>query len=358
MKFRVDKSIARHKTELHGGISSIGLEYGSKIIDYSTNVNPLGYPSLKYTPKRESYLYSNYPDPSSTRLKNCLGRYVGVSKDHIVVGNGATEILYNFCKAFLSGGRALIPIPTFSEYESASKLCGASVSFMKTMNLNEDTSKFLRMIPKNGCVFVCNPNNPTGVMTDKKNMLDIVDSALDKSTIVFIDECFIELTSRSEESIIPYICEYENIFVLRSMTKSFGLAGLRVGYGLGSKKIIKILNKIKIPWNVSSIAQDVAIKSLSHMQHLERTRKVIEKERAFLMEEISKINGFSCYDSETNFLLIKTKIESKQLQKKLLKRNIMIRDCSNFRGLGNKFIRIAVRTHKENLKLVETLQRL
>jgi len=351
--------IANHKTIAHGGIYSAGLGYDPKIIDFSSNVNPLGYPpSIRNELKKSFPFFSIYPDPDSTRLRNYLENYTGISKNQIVVGNGATEVIYNFCKAFLKGCKVLIPIPTFGEYESAAKLHDASVHFLKTMNLNQDISKLLDTMPKNNCVFICNPNNPTGSLTKRKNMLKIVESAYEKPILVFVDECFIELASNMRETLVPYLKEFDNLFILRSLTKSFGLAGLRIGYGLGSSKMITVLQRIKIPWNVNGLAQNVAIKALSDKSHLEKTRKLISEERKFLKESISKINGFICYDSDTNFLLIKSKINSTYLRKKLLKKNILIRDCSTFRGLDNKFVRVAIRTHKENLKLIKALKKL
>ncbi len=359
MKLRVEREIADHKTVTHGGIYSAGLEYDPQIIDFSSNINPLGYPvSIKNQLEKSYQFFSIYPDPDSTSLRNHLAKYTGTSKNQIIVGNGATEIIYNFCQAFLKGRRVLIPIPTFGEYESAAKLHGATVNLFETMNLNHDTSKLSDTIPKNDCVFVCNPNNPTGSLTKRKNMLKIVESAHKNSVLVFVDECFIELASNPKESLVPHLKEFDNLFILRSLTKSFGLAGLRVGYGLGNTKIIEVLQKIKIPWNVNGFAQDIAIKALSDKSHLSKTRKIISQERKFLSKSISKISSFTCYDSETNFILIKSKINSKQLQKKLLKKDILIRDCSTFRGLDNRFIRIAVRTHKENLKLIQALKNL
>lgn len=359
VKLRVEEHIANHKMVVHGGIYSAGLRYDHKIIDFSSNVNPLGYPSsIKNNLEKNYSVFSLYPDPDSTNLRNYLEKYTGVSKDQIIVGNGATEIIHNFCKAFLKGCKVLIPIPTFGEYESAAKLYGASVSFFKTMNLNREISKFLDVIGKNDCIFICNPNNPTGLLTKHKNMLKVVESAYEKSVLVFVDECFIEFVSNTRQSLVPSLREFDNLFILRSLTKSFGLAGLRIGYGLGSTKMISILQRIKIPWNVNGLAQHVATKALSDKSHLVKTRKVIARERNFLRESISKITGFTCYDSDANFLLIRSKINSKQLQKRLLKKNILIRDCSNFKGLDNKFIRIAVRTRKENLKLVKALNSL
>ena len=166
---------------------------------------------------------------------------------------------------------------------------------------------------------------------------------------------FIELVPNSNESLVPYLKEFDNLFILRSLTKSFGLAGLRIGYRLGNKKVIDVLQRIKIPWNVNGLAQRAASDALSNISHLTKTRKLIKKELRFLKDSISKVNGFTCYDSSTNFILVKSKMNSKKIQEKLIEKKILIRDCSNFRGLGNKFIRVAVRTRKENVKLVRAL---
>jgi threonine-phosphate decarboxylase len=351
-------SVANHKTVAHGGIYAAGLGFDPKILDFSSNVNPLGFPlAIKNGLKKNLTLFSIYPDSDSSKLRNSLEKHTGIPKDQIVVGNGATEIIYNFCKAFLNKRNVLIPIPTFGEYESAARLHGTKISYFKTMNLNEDIDDFVKIISKNQCIFVCNPNNPTGVLTSQKNVLKILDVSRDNSSLVFVDECFIELASNPHESIVPKLRRFDNLFVLRSMTKSFGLAGLRVGYGLGSKNMIEILNRIKIPWNVNGIAQEIAIKALSYRSHLERTRKLVTKERKFLKDSISKIRGLQYHDSDSNFILIKSKIRSKQLQKKLLNKNILVRDCSSFEGLDDKFIRVAVRTHRENQRLVKELRK-
>lgn len=359
MGIRVEKTIENHQVAAHGGIfSDSSLKHNLRLLDFSSNVNPLGFPSKVKNAFKNISQISVYPDPNSSELRIHLQKYTGFLKNQIIVGNGATEIIYNYCSAFLRKQKVLIPIPTFSEYESAAKLNGAILYFFKTMNLNQNLSEFQDMMEKKDCIFLCNPNNPTGVLIRKQNMLKILESAHDKSVMVFLDECFIELVPDGDESATLYLKEFDNLFILRSLTKSFGLAGLRIGYGLGNKKMIEILQKIKIPWNVSGIAQQSSIKALSDKSHLPKTLNIIKKESKFLIDSISKIKGFTCYNSDTNFILIKTKMKSNQIQNRLLKRNILIRDCSTFHGLNNNFIRIAVKTHKENLKLIEALKKL
>ncbi len=357
MRLRVEKNIINHKVAAHGGIFSNGFKHNLKLLDFSSNVNPLGFPSQVLDIFKNVSHVSIYPDPNSNELRNHLQKYTGIPTNQIIVGNGATEIIYNYCATFLRKQKVLIPIPTFSEYESAAKLNGAKIKFFKTMNLNQNLSEFQDMISKRSCIFLCNPNNPTGVLIKKQNMLKILESAYKKSAMVFLDECFIELVPSGNESVVSYLKEFNNLFILRSLTKSFGLAGLRIGYGLGNKKMIEILQKVKIPWNVSGIAQQSSIRALSDKSHLSKTLNLIRKESKFLMDSISKIKGFTCYNSDTNFILIKSKIKSHQIQNRLLQRNILIRDCSTFRGLNDDHIRIAVRTHKENLKLIEALQK-
>jgi Histidinol-phosphate/aromatic aminotransferase and cobyric acid decarboxylase len=177
-------------------------------------------------------------------------------------------------------------------------------------------------------------------------------------TIVFVDECFIELVPESNESVISYVKKYDNLFILRSLTKSFGLPGLRIGYACGSKQIIKILQNIKIPWSVNSLAQDAANVVIKNTSHLKKTNLIIKKELKYLQNTISNMDGFECNYSSTNFILIKTKYDSTKLQMKLLRNKILIRDCKNFRGLNNYYIRIAVKSHKNNVKLVRALEKI
>jgi threonine-phosphate decarboxylase len=351
-----NRRVFEHKRGFHGGLYSIKSPK-QRIIDYSSNINPLGcHPRVKKYLKKQLQVLSVYPDSDSTLVRKNLKWYTGIPEDQIVIGNGATEIIYNFCQAFLNKNTpVLIPIPTFSEYEIASKLQDCKFSFFKTMNMNEDINSFIQKIPKKGCIFICNPNNPTGVLIYKNNMRKIINAAQKRSTLVFVDECFIELSDPTQ-SLIKDIKKFDNLFILRSLTKAFGLAGLRIGYGLGNKKFISILNNLKIPWNVSGIAQKAASASLCYHTYIEQARNLIIKEKKFLKSAISKIDGFSCFNTDTNFILIKTKMKSSVIQKKLLKKKILVRNCDSFRGLNNNYIRVAVKTRQENLKLIEALE--
>ena len=357
MRIRTKSSIIRHIPVVHGGQNSIK-NSNSHIIDFSSNITPIGIPlSVKTNLIKNLDDIQNYPDFHSSKLISSLNKYTCLQKSNLLVGNGAIEIIYNFCFAFLSKKtKVLIPVPTFQEYETAAKLNNCKISYFKTMNLSENIDSFISQIPQNGCVFLCNPNNPTGKLLSQKQVLLIIKTAKKLSSIVFVDECFIELVPESDESVISYIKKYDNLFVLRSLTKSFGLPGIRIGYAAASKQMIEILQKIKIPWSVNSLAQNAANVALKNKSHLKKSKLVIKKESIYLKNQIAKLDGFECHDSFTNFILIKTKHDSTKLQKKLLKHKILIRDCKNFRGLNNHYIRIAVKSHKDNLKLVRALE--
>ncbi len=349
--------ISRYSKVVHGGPFSIpGIT--SDILDFSSNISPASIvPGVGKAIQQNMELFTIYPDPESALLRDAIGTYTGVPSSQIVIGNGATEIIYNFCNAFLSQHTpVLIPIPTFGEYEAASRLVGAAPSFFKTMCLENDFEAFLSIMPKNGCTFICNPNNPTGTIISRKNLLKVIKKAQQNNTLVFVDECFIELVPGRDESVVHLVKKYNNIAILRSFTKSFALAGVRLGYCIGSSSLISILSKIKIPWNVSGIAQKAALVSLSDPTYLDKARRIIASEKKFLTRQLSKINGIQCHDTATNFFLIKTNMDSTILQKNLLKKNILVRDCKSFRGLGRHFIRVAIKTRKENKKLVEAFE--
>ena len=352
---RPPKKVSSHRQVFHGGPFSIK-NPDSRILDFSSSISPIGPPpSVKARLKKRLDTYWTYPDPDSKKLREALQQYTGVAASQIVAGNGATEIIYNFCQAFVSGTAVLIPVPTFGEYEAASRLHGGKVAFFKTMNLNHDLAEFTRSIPARGCVFLCNPNNPTGALVTAKNMKQIIRAAEKKSALVFVDECFIELATEPDASVSKLVARCKNLLVLRSLTKSFGLAGMRVGYALGSPSIIDTLNRIKIPWNVSGPAQEAARAALAGKSYIGRARRMIRGERAFLQEQISGIEGFACVDTDANFILVRTRLRSATVQRRLLKSGILVRDCSSFRGLAGNFVRIAIRTRGENKKLIRAM---
>ena len=188
MKITPNPNAKSHTPATHGGIFSIN-NPNKKILDFSSNVNPLGcHSSVKKFLKKQLDQIDVYPDSESTRLRNNLKWFTGLNRSQILIGNGATEIIYNFCSAFVNKKtKVLIPCPTFSEYEKAVKLCVFKIIHFRSLNINNDFSKFLSKIPTKGIVFFCNPNNPTGELLSKKQMKEIVETAKKKSALVFVD---------------------------------------------------------------------------------------------------------------------------------------------------------------------------
>lgn len=355
MELSARPEVRRHSPTMHGGKNSLGL---GGVLDYSSNVNPLGCPKAAARAAVSAVSrVSEYPDPGNGLLLAALAKYTGLGTGNLLAGNGAMEIIYNFCSTFLSrGSKVMIAVPTFAGYESASRLAGAPPSFFRTEDIEADAGRLAARVPRNGVLFLCNPNNPTGALVPRRTMLDIAAAARARSATVFVDECFVELVPGRDESVIRDVPRRGNLFVLRSLTKSFGLAGMRVGYAAGPSHAITALKKATIPWSVGLLAQRAAIAALSDTRHLARSKKLIGTESRFLHSEINKIAGLKCKETSTMFLLVKTKTSPAALQKRLLKRGILVRDCTNFRGLAGNHVRVAVRSRKENARLVRALR--
>jgi threonine-phosphate decarboxylase len=336
-----------------------------EILDFSSSVNPLG-PSRKAleAAKKGFKEIPAYPDSNCFELRQAIANHFsGINQNNVAVGNGSTELIYLFAEAFLKKGEvALIPAPTFGEYESAVRKTGETTRFVKlNENFNIDGSVYIREMAGAKIVFLCNPNNPTSILIPNETLTGIVERALEQNSLVFLDEDFLEFVENEKSlSLISKIEDYPNLFILRSCTKIFGLTGLRVGYGIASEEIINVLSCAKIPWNVNCLAQAAAIEALKDEEHLRVTRELIKKEKMQLLTELEKFRSFKVYPADANFFFIdirKSGLTATELANKLLQQGILIRDCTSFRGLDQYYIRVAVKTHYENERLIEALKR-
>jgi threonine-phosphate decarboxylase len=335
-----------------------------RILDFSSSVNPLG-PSKKALEAAKSSFKEipAYPDSNSNELRQAIAsHYNQLSKNNVVVGNGSTELMYLFAEAFMKKGEtALIPAPTFGEYESAVRKTGETAKFVKLgRDFNVDAGAFSCEMTGAKIVFLCNPNNPTSILVPNETLTDIVEQALEQDSLVFLDEDFLEFVENEKAlSMINKIKKYPNLFILRSFTKIYGLTGLRVGYGIANEEIINVLLCAKIPWNVNCLAQAAAVAALKDDEHLRVTRELIKKEKTKLLNELSSIKSFKIYPPDANFFFIdirKSGLTATELKNKLLQQGILIRDCTSFRGLDEYFVRVAVKTHTENERLIEVLK--
>ena len=342
----------------HGGIYSVNPRLVR--LDYSSSINPLGTPKKAIAAVKMSAnsLVQTYPDPECRELKKSLSRYLGIDSEWFTVGNGAIEIIYWFAHTTTSvRGRVVIPTPTFCEYEVASQKVGAEVTLVPLNNFDLDTDKIIEKARGANAVFLCNPNNPTGMLATKQ-IMKIIEN-IDSSTKILLDECFIELADNPEaNTMIDQISEFDNLVILRSLTKSFGLAGLRVGYSVCNPTLAKKLSTNKIPWNVNSLAQVAGVAALRERRCLSKARALIKKERRFLHDNIEKLESFHPIRSDSNFFLVHLQgRNSTQFRDRLLKKSgVLVRDCSTFTGMGAQYIRIAIKKHSENVLLLKALE--
>lgn len=352
-----------HGAEVLGAAEESGFK-AEEILDFSSSVNPLG-PSKKAldAAKKAFSQIAAYPDSNSNELRQVIaGHFGGITKGNVVVGNGSTELMYLFAEVFMKkGDKVVMPAPTFGEYESAVRKTGETPKFVKLgKNFAIEAEAFKREMAGAKLVFLCNPNNPTSMLIPQATLTDIIENALEQDSLVFLDEDFLEFVEDEKAlTMIGKINKYPNLFILRSFTKIFGLTGLRVGYGIADEEIINVLSCAKIPWNVNCLAQAAAVAALKDEAHLRVTRELIKKEKEWLHIELGKFVSFKFSSPDANFFFInirKSGLTAPELKNKMLQQGILIRDCTSFKGLDEYYIRVAVKTHGENERLIEALK--
>lgn len=346
--------------EIHGGnIYKLQREGKENILDYSSNINPLGVPESFEKAVTENFsLLTRYPDINYTELRESIGKYNKINPENIIAGNGATEVLFLYTKA-LKPKKVLIVSPTFAEYERALKNISCKIDFFE-LKENENfilqKEKFLEKAKGYDIVFICNPNNPTGKFISKEIIFEINSYLETWGTKLFIDECFIEFISEWDKKTTA-LFKSENIFILRALTKFFALPGLRLGYGICfDKKIIEKIDEIREPWSVNGFADLAGKVILNDTEYIKKTEKWILEEREWFtksLKEIEKFGKIKIYETETNFILVKLfGMTSENFKRKMIEKNILVRDCSNFKFLDNSFVRLAIKGREKNERVI------
>lgn len=343
---------------IHGGDI---YKYDNKILDFSANINPLGMPdTAKNAIINGIDKYEAYPDYSSRQLRNALSIFYNFDSDRIVCGNGAADLIFRICLA-LRPKKVLIPSPTFSEYEEAAKISGGVVHnhILRESENFDVTLKIIESIDKDtDMVFLCSPNNPTGRAIDLRIIEAILIKLQENKGILVLDQCFVHfLLDEDEYFAINLLKKYDNLIILGAFTKIFAMAGLRLGYALfGSKDIAAKIENTLQPWAVSTVASEAGCAALSR-DFINKTKQYVKEQRDFLTNSLSDI-GIRVFESQANYILIKSdqNILDGDLADEALKHGVLIRKCSNFRGLSSFFFRIAVRTEEENKIFVEVLE--
>ena len=365
----------KEKTDFHGGnIYKIFREKNiDKILDYSSNINPYGLPeNLKKEIFEKLFVLERYPDPDYIELREKIAEKNNLNIENVIVGNGATEIIFLFMK-ILSPKKVLIVSPTFGEYERAIK---ASTLANDSLEINyfelKETENFVLNV-KNletelennyDLLILCNPNNPTGQFLKLKKLEEILKICEQKNTKLFVDEAFVEFVEDWEnESIINSKENKENLFVIRAFTKFFAIPGLRLGYGICfNNNLLKKMLEKKEPWSVNNIADLAGKTVLDDENYIQKTKEWIKDQKKYMYENLNKIEGLRAYKTEVNFILLKIEdnllekgLDVKNLRKKMLEKGILIRDASNFIYLNKHYFRLAIKDKLNNEKVIETL---
>lgn len=331
--------------------------YGEEVLlDFSANTNPLGTPPGVLAAVEESLAQLHrYPDPYCRRLIRAISEFEQVPEHWILCGNGAAELIYAYC-ASVGAKRAVELAPTFAEYSLGLEQAGCAVSryFLSQETAFALDGGFLEFLDreKPDVVFLCNPNNPTGRTAPKALLLEILRYCRERDIRLFVDECFADLSDR-QESLKEELADNPHVFLLKAFTKSYGMAGLRLGYCLTSDgELLGKMAKSVQPWNVSTPAQAAGTAALGERAFLEKTRTLIAVERAWLKENLEALGLWVC-PSEANYLLFRG---PEDLGRNLKKRKIAVRSCANYFGLGPGWYRTAVRRREENEALVQALR--
>lgn len=343
------------KNCFHGGpnyaeFEKLGIKPDS-VLDFSSNSNP--YP-FKLNFALDAVVIDHYPDSDSTELKRQIATENRLASQNVIIGNGSTEIIRLIALAYVAAGdRVLILKPTFGEYEQACRISGAEVvevwAEAKTsfsFDVQRCTEAIAQSKPK--VIFICNPNNPSGQFLCKAEVESLLDAAGD--SLVVLDEAYIAFTEDAWDS--TSLLDQGNLIIIRSMTKDFALAGLRLGYGLGAPGIIEILCKVKPPWNVNAVAQCAGVQAIKDGAYIHRSDRLIRRNRDYLLAEFSAL-GYQIVPTRTNFFLVRVG-RAREFRAVLMHHGIIVRDCSSF-GLPD-YIRIAPRTLSECRKLVKVVK--
>ncbi len=327
-------------------------------LDFSANINPLGTPEGVFQAVRESLKdLSHYPDPYCRDLTEAICRHEGVPQHYVLCGNGAAELIFAFCFA-LKPKKALVPAPTFCEYENGLTAVGCQVEHFylkesRDFALGEDFLACLRETDAE-VLMLCNPNNPTGLVIAPDLMEKICETCQERGIRLFLDSCFLDLTEGGETDPMTGKLEtYRNLLILKAFTKSYGMAGLRLGYCLSADQaLLTAMSSQTQPWNVSIPAQRAGVAALREKAFLERACKIIHTQRPVLLAALTRL-GFRVIPSRTNYILFHSE---RELAAPLLEKGIQIRSCDNYPGLSQGWYRIAVKGPEENEKLIHAME--
>lgn len=358
----------QHKEHFHGSdLEKIEAIFGIKketITSFSANVNPLGVsPLLRETLASHIDAITTYPDREYTALRRCIAEYAGTDYENILVGNGSTELISLFIQ-LEHPKKAMIIGPTYSEYEREISLGGGTCLYYPLKEEQDfalDVSHFTAQLNETiDLLVICNPNNPTSTAISRTDMRQILDVCKQHDIFVMVDETYVEFAPHYDEiSAVPLTSYYNNIIILRGTSKFFAAPGLRLGYAItGNRDLIKTINSRKNPWTINSLAVVAGEIMFQDTAYIEQTKALISSERSRMYEALKKDSRYKVYEPTANFILVKIlddNLTSDQLFEKAIRKSMMIRDCSTFPFLNNKFFRFCIMEPEMNDKLLDVL---
>ncbi|MCI5621775.1 MAG: aminotransferase class I/II-fold pyridoxal phosphate-dependent enzyme [Lachnospiraceae bacterium] len=358
----------KHTDHFHGSdLEKIERIYGIKkedIVSFSANVNPLGVsPKLRSTLASHIDAITTYPDREYTSLRNCIAEYAGTEADHVIVGNGSTELISLFIQ-IKHPKKAVVIGPTYSEYEREISLGGGTTLYYPLKEENDfilDVEDFTSSLNESvDLVVICNPNNPTSSCINRQTMRRILDVCKRYDIFVMVDETYVEFANNMEEiTAVSLTNYYNNIIILRGTSKFFAAPGLRLGYAItGNTDLIKLINTRKNPWTINSLAVIAGEIMFTDQEYIKETKELISSERDRIYEILKNHPDFKVYQPSGNFMLVKllrSDITSQDLFDKAIRQGMMIRDCSTFPFLDNKYIRFCIMSREMNDKLLSCL---
>jgi histidinol-phosphate aminotransferase len=331
------------------------------IIKLGSNENPLGTSPLAVEAvNEESKLMYRYPEVDLKELTSAVASYSGLSPSQVILGgDGADEILDVLGKTLIEpGDEFIVPIPSYMYYEFTLKIHGGVPVYARwdlPENVLNVSSVLDAITPRTRLIFLCTPNNPTGALISKEDIKTILEST---DALVVVDEAYFEF---SEVNNVDLLSEYDNLFILRTFSKILGLAGMRIGYGLGSPEFIEYMKRVKPVFSLTRLSQVAAIASINDEEYIEKSTSLSIESREYLYEELSKIPQVDVFESKANYLLVdvrKTGMNSDILTEKLLKRGVIVRNCCSFHGLDDYWIRVSVGTLEEDERFIDILKQL
>ena len=321
------------------------------LLDFSANINPLGMPEGVRRAVTEALDQAvHYPDPLCRRLKGALSEYHKVPEDFLICGNGGADLIYRLAYA-LRPKRALLTAPTFSEYEEALKQTGTQLLFYRMeadLEVRKDILEQMEQRPD--VMFLCNPNNPTGILTDQELLIQILKKAEHLGIFLVLDECFLDFTGQEERSLIEETKKYAHLFILKSFTKMYAMPGIRLGYGIsGCKDLLEGMERAGQCWGVSVLASEAGVAALREQEYKEKAVALVRKERKRMKEDLERL-GLQVWDGQADYLFFRAPGIT-DLYERLLPEGILIRRRGNYRGLDGEYYRVAVKTRAENIQL-------